>query len=54
VDEKIHTTANNQSLTWPPTPGAHSIQLLDEQNRVLDEMRVIVRGIPNPAAGHHP
>lgn len=54
VDETIHNPENNEGLPWPPTPGAHNIQLLDGQNRVLDEMRVIVRGIPNPAASHHP
>lgn len=54
VDGTIHNPENNDDLPWPPTPGAHNIQLLDEQNRVLDEMRVIVRGIPDPAAGHHP
>lgn len=54
VDEKIHIPENNQGLPWPPTPGAHNIRLLDEQNRVLDEVRVIVRGIANPATTSHP
>ena len=41
-------------LHWAPLPGRHVLQLQDAQGRVLDEVRLEVRGaaMRTPAAGH--
>jgi penicillin-binding protein 1C len=44
VDGEPRQHDGDGSLRWIPIPGAHTIQLLDNQHRVLDETRLTVRG----------
>jgi penicillin-binding protein 1C len=48
VDGKDAQQAD-QGLRWPPSAGVHTIQLLDNQDRLLDETRLTVRGKPSIA-----
>jgi penicillin-binding protein 1C len=38
------THQGDQGLRWSPSAGVHTIQLLDEHDKLLDETRLIVRG----------
>ena len=38
-------------VAWLPWPGRHAVQLTDAQGRVLDEIRIEVRGAGVAAAG---
>ena len=50
VDETAANAEADGSLLWQPVPGAHTITLLDRQNKPLDESRVLVRGKLVPVA----
>ncbi|NWG40121.1 MAG: penicillin-binding protein 1C [Hydrogenophilaceae bacterium] len=51
VDGKDAQQAD-QGWRWPPSAGVHTIQLLDEHDRLLDETRLTVRGKPNIASSN--
>ena len=44
-DSPLSVQAGN-SLSWQPVPGNHTLQLLDAQGKVADEMKLTVRGAP--------
>ena len=44
VDNEAASADADGSLHWQPVPGAHTIVLLDEENKPLDETRLVVKG----------
>ncbi len=50
VDNEAASADADGSLHWQPVPGAHTIVLLDAQDKALDETRLVVKGRLTPVA----
>jgi penicillin-binding protein 1C len=46
MDDQVLTAEADGSLYWQPVPGLHTLQLLDTQGKLADEMKLTVRGAP--------